>query len=80
MMGMVDELETFRLGVKLEEDWCGALMYVDDIVLVADSGVELQTMLEMVQANQMREDEVQLYEEQDYGSWEKGRWTELENW
>ena len=49
----------------------GLLMYVDDSALVADSGVELQTMLEMVQAYQMREDEVQQYEKQDYGSWEK---------
>ena len=39
-----------QLGVKLEERWCGALIYVDGIVLVADSRMELQTMLEMVQA------------------------------
>ena len=42
------------LGVKLEECWCGALMYAEDIVLVADSGMELQTMLEVVQAYVMR--------------------------
>ena len=29
-------------------------MYADDIVLVADSGMELQTMLEVVQAYVMR--------------------------
>ena len=28
MMGMVEELERAQLGVKLEEHWCGALMYV----------------------------------------------------
>ena len=51
---MVEELEKAQLGVKLEDLWCGALMYVDDIVLVADSGMELQTMLEVVQAYVMR--------------------------
>ena len=34
--------------------WCGALMYADDIVLVADSMIELQTMLEVVQVYVMR--------------------------
>ena len=29
MMGTVEELETARLGVKMEEHWCGALMYAD---------------------------------------------------
>ena len=38
MMGMVEELERAQLGVKLEESWCGALMYVDDIVLVGTLG------------------------------------------
>ena len=38
MMGMVEELERAQLGVKLEK-WCVALICVDDIVLVADSGV-----------------------------------------
>ena len=51
---MVEELERAQLGVKLEEHWCGALMYVDDIVLVADSGMELLNMLEVVQAYVMR--------------------------
>ena len=54
MMGMVEELERAQLGVKLEERCCGTLMYVDDIVLVVDSGMELQTMLEVVQAYVMR--------------------------
>ena len=35
---MVEELERAQLGVLLEDHWCGALMYVDGIVLVADSG------------------------------------------
>ena len=48
-------------------------MYVDNIVLMANSGMELQIMLEVVQAYVMRWDEVQLQEEQDYGNWEEGR-------
>ena len=43
-----------QLGVKLEELCCGARMYADNIVLVADSGIEMQTTLEMVQACVMR--------------------------
>ena len=54
MMDMVEELERAQLWSKLEERWCGVLMYADDIVLVADSGMELQTMLEMVQVYVMR--------------------------
>ena len=50
----VEELERAQLGVKLEERWCGALMYADYIVLVADTEMELQTMLEVVQAYVMR--------------------------
>ena len=38
MMVMVEELERAQLGVKLEDRWCGALMCVDYIVLMADSG------------------------------------------
>ena len=34
---------------RLEDSWCGALMYADDIVLVADSGMELQTILKVIQ-------------------------------
>ena len=48
MMGMVEELERAQLGVKLEDHLGGALLYADDIVLVADSEMELQTMLEVV--------------------------------
>ena len=54
MMEMVEELERARSGVNLENHWYGALMYTDDIVLVADSGMELQTLLEVVQAYVMR--------------------------
>ena len=32
----------------------GPLMYADDIVLVADTGMELQTMLEVLQAYLMK--------------------------
>ena len=38
MMGIVEEFERAQLKVKLEERWCGSLMYADDIVQVADSG------------------------------------------
>ena len=38
LMGMVEELERAQLVVKLEDCWCGALIYADDIVLIADSG------------------------------------------
>ena len=51
-MGMVEELERGQLGL-LEEHWCGALMYADDIVLVVDSGMELQTMLDVVEVYAM---------------------------
>ena len=80
MMGMVEELERAQLGVKLEEHWCGALIYADDIVLVADSGMELQTMLEVVQAYVMRWRMKFNSRKSKYGSWEEGRWNELENW
>ena len=35
-MGIMEELERAQPGVKLGECWSGALMYADDIVLVAD--------------------------------------------
>ena len=38
LMGIEEELERAQLGIKLEKCWCGALMYADDVVLVADSG------------------------------------------
>ena len=47
MIVMVEELERAQLGVKLEKHWCGNFMYAVDIVLVANSGMELQTMLEV---------------------------------
>ena len=48
VMGMVEELEDRGLGVKEEEEWCGALLYADDIVLLAESPDELQRMLDTV--------------------------------
>ena len=50
----MEELERALLGVKWEECWCGVILYADDIALVADSGVELLTVLEVVQAYVMR--------------------------
>ena len=35
-------------GVKEEEEWCGALLYADDIVLLAESPDELQRVLDTV--------------------------------
>ena len=54
MMEMVDELERAQLGVQLEECWYWALIYADDIVLVVDSGMEMHTKLEGIQAYVMR--------------------------
>ena len=50
LMGMAEELKRAQLGVKLQGCWCGALMYANDVVLVADSGAELQAMLDVVEA------------------------------
>ena len=44
MMAMVVELERAQLGVKLEDCSCGSLLYTDNIVLVADSGMVLPTV------------------------------------
>ena len=54
MMGIVEELERVQLGIKLDDCWRGAHMYADNIMLVADSGMELQTALEVVLAYVMR--------------------------
>ena len=50
LMGMAEELERANLGVKLEGCWCRTLRNADDVVLVADSGAELQAMLDVVEA------------------------------
>ena len=42
--------ESSALGIKLEGYWCGAHMYTDDVVLVADSGAELQAMFHVIEA------------------------------
>ena len=51
---MVEELERAQLGVKLEDHWCGALMYADGNVLVVDSGDGVADYIEVVQAYAMR--------------------------
>ena len=48
VMGMVEKLEEEGLGVKEGEYWCGALLYADDIVLLAESSDELQRMLNLM--------------------------------
>ena len=50
LIEMAEESERAQLGVKLEGCWCGALMCADDVVLVADSGPELQAILDVVEA------------------------------
>ena len=35
VMGMVEKLEEESLGVKEGDYWCGALLYADDVVLLA---------------------------------------------
>jgi len=49
VMGMMEQLEDKRLGVKMDGTWCGGLMYADDM-LMAESiiSAELQEMLNMV--------------------------------
>ena len=37
-MGMVVELEQVRLGVVVDGIYCGALLYADDVVFIADGG------------------------------------------
>ena len=75
---MVEELKSAQLGVKLEECWCGVLMYEDNIVLVRirGRGAGWSCWLLEVVCGEV-ENEVQQYEEEDYG---EGRWNELENW
>ena len=48
--GMVAELNGARMGVKMDDEymWCGALLYADDIVLLADTGV-VQNYLDVVE-------------------------------
>ena len=48
VMGMVEKLEEEGLGVKEGDYWCGALLYADDVVLLAESPDELQKMLDMM--------------------------------
>ena len=48
VMGMVEKLEEEGLGVKQGDYWCGALLYADDVVLLAESPDELQKMLDMM--------------------------------
>ena len=40
--------EGARMGVKIDDKCCGALLYTNVIVLLANTGVELQDMLAVV--------------------------------
>ena len=37
VLEMEEELEEARIGVMIDDKWCGALLYVDDIVPLADT-------------------------------------------
>ena len=54
LMGMAEELERAQLGVELDGCWCRAFMCAGDAVLVADSGAELQAMVDVVEAHVSR--------------------------
>ena len=45
-MGMIEELERESLGVEVSGGWCGALLYADDNVLIAEACEELQKKLD----------------------------------
>ena len=47
-MDMMKQLEEKGLRMKMDGIWCGGLMYVDDIVLLAETGDKLQEMLDVV--------------------------------
>ena len=47
-MDLADELERRGLGVKVKGTWMGACFFADDIVLMTESGKELQCMLDVV--------------------------------
>ena len=48
VIGVVVKLEKVRLGVGINGIWCGALLYADDVVLIIETGEELQEMLDKV--------------------------------
>ena len=47
--GVVDELKKEGLGVTEGGVWVGALLYADDMVLIADNESELKKMLKIVE-------------------------------
>ena len=47
MSGM-EELKGARMVVRIDDKWCCALLYVDGIVVLADTGVKLEDMLDVV--------------------------------
>ena len=49
IMEMVEELERESLGVKVSGVWCGALLYANDIMLIAEAGEELQKICRNVE-------------------------------
>ena len=77
LMGMAEELERAQLGVKLEGCWCGTLMNANEVVLMADSGAELQAVLYVAGAYvlrwKMKFSKVMVVEKREVGvSWKIG--------
>ena len=54
VMEMLKDLEKKRLGIEVEETWCGWLLYAADIVLLAKDQVELQVMLDVMEKYVMK--------------------------
>ena len=48
LMDLAEELEEKGLGVSVSGVWMGACFFADDIVLLAESGEQLQSMLDVV--------------------------------
>ena len=75
LMGMAEELKIAQLGFKLEGCWYGHLYAAD--VLVAESGAELQALLDVVGRWKMkfssRKSKVMVVEKREAGeSWKIG--------
>ena len=50
MMDLVNELEASGDGVRVEEAYCGMLMFADDMAMVAESDEGMDRMLDKVDA------------------------------
>ena len=48
IMDLAGELEHRGLGVRVKDQWMGSCLFADDIVLLASSAAELQSLLDVV--------------------------------